>query len=129
LDDETSKLEPDEGEDSDSDWEIKRYLPTDENVEGKIIPSDPITVPLNQFLRRTAAQRSQFVLFGTDAFWLRDRADKRRSRLRSICIDRSKAGEIQSQLRAAGITESVIFPDLDGLGREMVDLWKRLRAE
>ena len=31
---------------------------------------------------------------------------------------------IKQQLREAGITESVIFPDLDGLGREMDQLWE-----
>jgi hypothetical protein len=31
------------------------------------------------------------------------------------------------ELRDSGVTESVIYPDLDGLGREMKQLWEELK--
>jgi len=31
--------------------------------------------------------------------------------------------DIRYELRDAGVTESVIFPDLDGLGREIQQRW------
>ena len=34
----------------------------------------------------------------------------------------------QTGLRDCGITESVIYPDLDGLGREIRQLWEDRRA-
>jgi len=30
-------------------------------------------------------------------------------------------------LREAGVTESVVYPDLDGLGRELKQLWDERR--
>jgi hypothetical protein len=38
---------------------------------------------------------------------------------------------MRQELRGCGVTESVIYPDLDGLGREMRQLWddRRVAAE
>jgi len=32
--------------------------------------------------------------------------------------------KMRIELRECGVTESVIFPDLDGLGREMKQVWE-----
>jgi hypothetical protein len=47
----------------------------------------------------------------------------RDARLSAIVIPEQAIATMKSQLRSAGITESVIFPDLDGLGRELNQLW------
>jgi hypothetical protein len=39
--------------------------------------------------------------------------------IEAICIP-----SIKIELRESGLTESVIYPDLDGLGREMHQLWE-----
>jgi hypothetical protein len=39
-------------------------------------------------------------------------------------IASSCACAIRDELRVYGVTEAVIFPDLDGLGRELNQLWQ-----
>jgi hypothetical protein len=80
----------------------------------------------SHFSRRVAAQRSQFVVLGSDPAWLSDEAAKPDSSIRAITIDANKGKAIRAELRQCGITESVIFPDLDGLGRELNQLWEDL---
>jgi hypothetical protein len=40
-----------------------------------------------------------------------------------VVVDGKKTKSIRCDLRECGVTESVIFPDLDGLGRELKQLW------
>ena len=47
--------------------------------------------------------------------------------IKEIVIDASMAAELRVELRESGITESVIYPDLDGLSRELDQLWKDRR--
>jgi len=78
----------------------------------------------SHFSRRVAAQRSQFIVFGSDPSWLSDEANKPDCSICSIVVDGAKARSIRAELRECGVTESVIFPDLDGLGRELNQLWE-----
>jgi hypothetical protein len=117
--------EPEDDEDS---RPLELYLPKEKNIDSDLIPECPLALDPSHFTRRVAAQRSQFVVFGKDADWLRKRIDQPRCRLKSIRIGRAAVPAMRSDLRASGITESVIFPDLDGLGREMTDLWNVLQA-
>jgi hypothetical protein len=64
------------------------------------------------------------MIFGSDPDWLASLADKRSSRLCAITIKEEFIRDIKCELRGAGVTESVIFPDLDGLGRELSQLWE-----
>jgi len=54
---------------------------------------------------------------------LSERLSKRHPRLETITINGSAIPSIKAELRECGITESVVFPDLDGLGREVNQLW------
>jgi len=45
-----------------------------------------------------------------------------------IVIPGKYRSQMRQELRDCGITESVIYPDLDGLGREMKQLWADRRA-
>jgi hypothetical protein len=64
------------------------------------------------------------MVFGTDPTWLADESQKPDSSIQAITIDAGSAYKIRTELRDSGVTESVIFPDLDGLGREMRQLWE-----
>jgi hypothetical protein len=82
---------------------------------------------LAHMTRRVAAQRSRFIIFGTDPQWLANMGKKKDSRLVSITIPRGSINGIKPELRDAGVTESVVYPDLNGLGRELEQVWKARR--
>jgi len=46
------------------------------------------------------------------------------SRLNGILIEKNVIPTIRQELREAGIPESVVSPDLDGLGRELREQWE-----
>lgn len=108
---------------SDDDWD-ETYLPDDEEGRADLpLPRIPMVLDFHHITRRIAAQRSRFILFGTDQDWLGDEFKRTDSSVRAIPIDAKTTRQIRAELRDAGITESVIYPDLDGLGREMKQLW------
>jgi hypothetical protein len=102
------------------------YLPESEETLAEIpIPRLPLLLDFGHITRRIAAQRSRLIVFGTDPDWLAEefRKPQPESTIRAITIDASSTRQIRVELRDSGITESVIYPDLDGLGREMKQLW------
>jgi hypothetical protein len=106
------------------DWE-EVYLPQEERVREKIsLPKIPMLWDPSHVTRRFAAQRSRFMIFGTDQSWLSNSADKPKNKLCAIVIEENHIRDLKGELRRAGVTESVIFPDLDGLGREQNQLWE-----
>jgi len=111
------------------DWE-RLYLPKDPNHSSNRLvaaPAIPMLWDSPHVTRRVAAQRSRFMIFGTNPTWLAEWAQKNSSRLMSIRIPAGSIRRISEELREAGITESVIYPDLDGLGRELKQIWKSRR--
>jgi hypothetical protein len=91
------------------------------------LPNAPLVLEFPQITRRVAAQRSRFMVYGSDKNWLTRWSEKEASRVWRIFIPKSRTPMIRTQLRDAGLTESVIFPDLDGLGRELNQLWDTLK--
>jgi len=67
------------------------------------------------------------MIFGTDPQWLSALVNRPNSRLRTITITTGSIGRIRQELKDAGVTESVVFPDLDGLGRELRQNWQMRR--
>jgi hypothetical protein len=113
----------------DDDWE-RLYLPTDEDDAKEPLlktPETPMLWDSPHVTRRVAAQRSRFMIFGTDPLWLLKMEKKKDSLLSSITIPRGSINRIRQELRDAGITESVVYPDLDGLGRELRQMWEARR--
>jgi hypothetical protein len=105
------------------EWE-DAYLPEDEEDRAELtIPRLPLLLDFSHITRRIAAQRSRLIVFGTDPDWLAEEFRKPQSAIRAITIDASFSRQIRIELKDSGITESVIYPDLDGLGREMKQLW------
>jgi len=112
-----------------SDWD-RLYLPSDEEDDEDPLlatPAIPILWDSPHVTRRVAAQRSRFMIFGTDPTWLAKLRKRPDSRIAMISIQASSVVSIKQELRDAGVTESVVFPDLDGLGRELKQKWNARR--
>ena len=106
---------------SKSDWE-RLYLPASRSTNKKWPPpKTPLLWDSPHLERRVAAQRSRFMIFGTDPEWLsklaEDQKGNRKDPIQGVVIRSDATDKVRSQLRDAGVTESVIYPDLDGLGR------------
>lgn len=109
-------------EDEWENWE-NAYLPEDEEELRKMnIPRVPLLLDFPHITRRVAAHRSRFMVFGTEPSWLFAELEKADS-LKLITIEPGSIFRIRIELRES-LAESVIFPDLDGLGREMNQLWE-----
>ena len=108
------------------EWE-RLYLPSDEEDAREPLlatPRIPMLWDSPHVTRRVAAQRSRFMIFGTDPLWLGELMKRRDARLLPITIPVGSINRIKQELRDAGITESVVYPDLDGLGRELKQVWE-----
>jgi hypothetical protein len=111
------------------EWD-RLYLPADEDdVKDRLLatPEIPMLWDSPHFTRRIAAQRSRFMIFGANPLWLADTALQSSSHLTSIEIPAGSIAKMRRELRDAGITESVVYPDLDGLGRELKQVWEMRR--
>jgi hypothetical protein len=111
-------------EDEWENWE-NAYLPEDEEELRKMnTPRVPLLLDFPHITRRVAAHRSRFMVFGTEPepSWLFAELEKADS-LKLITIEPGSIFRIRIELRES-LAESVIFPDLDGLGREMNQLWE-----
>ena len=112
----------DEGEYEDA------YLPRDNQDRTEFaVPDAPLILDIPHITRRVAAQRSRFIVFGRDPHYLAEEFNRNGSSIKAICVDGACRAQIRQELRDAGVTESLIFPDLDGLGREMKQLWQERR--
>jgi hypothetical protein len=86
------------------------------------VPSFPIAILPSHKSPRIAAQQGTFTVHGTAKRALNRYPSWRRYCLK-IEIDRRDAPAIKEQLRAAGIAETSVFPELAGLSRELVDFY------
>jgi len=123
------KMHPSEGY-SEFDWDHP-YLPHDKKSRRTrgmpFLPDDPLVMEFPHITRRVAAQRSRFIVFGRNLKWLSSRLGKPKFPIMEIIVDSYSKKKIKKQLRDNGITESVIYPDLDGLGREVRQEWEDRR--
>lgn len=87
---------------------------------GQIARRKPVAVYGVHNSKRIVAQRGVFVLFGSDPDPMdQQEAAGANKTLDKIIIDKDCAGEIFSALFSMGFTDSVVFPDLDGLAKEV----------
>ncbi len=109
------------------EWD-RAYLPGDEKDQKEIpLPRAPLLWDSPHVTRRIAAQRSRFMVFGTAPRWMAEIGKRKGSHLQAIRIAAGSINRIRRELRDAGVTESVVFPDLDGLGRELRQMWEDRR--
>jgi hypothetical protein len=104
-----------------SDWEeLRPWLHPD--PEAEVRKKFPVAVDPVHLEVRMAAQRSHFTIFGKDKRGIEAAAKEDRSaRLCKIVLpggDR-KCEQYLDDLAACGIRESTVFPDLEGLAREL----------
>lgn len=106
----------------DTSWnEAGSYLPVLPSVD--VQPSLPIAVDPPHFTTRVAVQRSHFTVFGSDADGLTRVATRNTRMLAKITIPRRAVAQIRVDLGTCGIRDTSVFPDLEGLSRELVRLY------
>jgi hypothetical protein len=90
----------------------------DEELRGEL----PLAITPIRGSERIAAQRGVFTIHGTEQGSL-DRLARRRGPegpcLRRLVIPGTSVDDIRQELAVAGISESIVFPELDGLCREL----------
>jgi hypothetical protein len=108
------------------DWQnANSYLRNlEEAFSGKKITATlPAAIDPPHVDRRLAAQSSRFVIFGKDRDLMRTKSarlgPKNKRHIGMITIPQHVVSEIQANLEFCGITSSLVFPDLDGLCRDI----------
>lgn len=110
-----------------TEWEYA-YLPGDEaDLEKVDVPNVPLLLEFSHITRRIAAQRSRLMVFGRDPRWLFNRVADSSFPMETFKFAGESVTRIRRELRDCGMTESVIYPDLDGLGREMSQRFEELK--
>lgn len=97
------------------DTQLGVYAP---NAGPTLMPTAPVALYGTHNSPRIVAQRGVFTIAGTDLRPLNQIAAGM-SCLSRMVIRAADRAHLLAQLRGAGFTESMIFPDLEGLGREL----------
>jgi hypothetical protein len=105
------------------DWfDLEAYLPRLYSFGGQL-PEKPVAIDPPYLAQRVMVQRSHFTLHGSDDGALEDMPYlKSTGKLIKVVVavdDRDELGHMRWQLRLLGITETLIFPDMEGLAREL----------
>ena len=106
------------------DAQLEKWLPRD-GSGGKVPEAMlPAAVAPTHIARRIAVQRGHFTIFGTqpDGISLAAEGDSR-ARLAKILIPADRVDLVYRDLFLSGLTEASLFPDLDGLARELEEKW------
>jgi len=104
--------------------EAKAYLP--DTLSSKSLRTrHPVAIDPPHVDIRLAVQRSHFTIHGTVKKGLERVARKRKSRfkLAKLIIASGSVGAIREDLETCGISEVTVFPDLEGLSRELTHTW------
>jgi hypothetical protein len=108
-----------------ADWpQAKKYLAKDELNSERLDARLPLAIDPTHLASRVAAQRSRFTLFGKELEGLKNADDEsKKPLLAKIPIDGKACRKIKAELKTCGVSESTVFPDLEGLGRELRWWW------
>jgi hypothetical protein len=104
--------------------ESDAYLPEDEFDSTRLGPRFPLAIDPGHVSRRLAAQRSRFTIFGREKDGLNELTADKKARVMRVPIRAESLRDIQRELKVGGISESTIFPDLEGFGRELSGAWE-----
>jgi hypothetical protein len=95
-----------------------------ESQHEEVLPELPIAIDPIHVSRRLAAQRSRFTIHGTDRNGLITVASRNPGILFRVTIEHKSISAVLSDLRTCGVSETTIFPDLEGLSREVMREWQ-----
>lgn len=91
----------------------------------------PVAIDPPHIGHRVGAQRSHFTIHGTDRKGLIRLANQKQSRIAKIVIPKAAVPEMRVDLFTCGISDTTLFPDLEGLSRELIRFntedWKYAR--
>lgn len=107
------------------DAECKKYLHP--LWSDKKLPQQPIAIAAPHNSKRITAQKGCFTIHGSDTQALEAYLELK-PHLKRIDINYGFIEDITDQLTTAGITESTLFPDLNGLSREVKNYWRMGRG-
>ena len=91
--------------------------------EEALHPKMPLAIDPPHVARRVSVQRSHFTIHGTDRNALDKIVETKDSRLVKIVIPKEAVVSVLDDLETLGILETTVFPDLEGLSRELVRKW------
>ena len=83
-------------------------------------PKLPLALDAPHVARRVAVQHGHFTIHGTEKDGLDQMLERPNPRLVKFTISGGDIVEILDDLSTCGITETTIFPDLEGLSRELM---------
>lgn len=111
------------------DWdELSDWIP--EPFEHPLHVSLPVAVDPPHVARRVSVQRSRFTIHGSSKRGLDVLASGfPRTRLIKFLIPNKTGKDILSDLSTCGIAETSVFPDLEGLSRELETKWTQIRPK
>jgi hypothetical protein len=105
-----------------TDWvEADKYLmPV---YQGTLVQELPIAIDPVHTAKRISVQFSRFTIHGTRPDGLTDVAGET-GQLRKLVIPARCLDRFRTDLRTCGIIDTAVFPDLEGLARDLVRFWK-----
>ncbi len=104
------------------EWkETDPWFPTP--FDQTLYPVKPLALDPPHVARRVSVQRCHFTVHGTNKRGLDTLVGQKDSRLVKIVIGRAGTAGILDDLETLGITETTVFPDLEGLCRELLRTW------
>lgn len=101
--------------------EAAAYLPPTQG--GRVRKRFPIAIGPPHIARRLGVQRSKFTIHGTDEEGLLELGRPAGSRLVQIVIRKPAIERMRNDLGTCGVWDTTVFPDLEGLSREIIRDW------
>jgi len=106
------------------EWkETNAWFP--EPFEEALQVMEPVALDPPHVARRVAVQHSHFTIHGRRQSGLERLAGRDGSRLVKIIIPRRSIESIVKDLASCGISETTVYPDLEGLSRELTLKWRQ----
>jgi len=105
------------------DWEYATpYLPKLYSL-GRVRRRLPLAIDPPHIARRVAVQQSRFTIHGTAKNGLEILARRRGAHIKKVLIPKAAIPRMRIDLYAAGISDTSVYPDLQGLGQELIRYW------
>jgi hypothetical protein len=104
---------------SSNDSDVTRYTPQNKY---SLMPEKALPIYGSHNSQRIVAQRGVFVIFGSEKSSMQKQYSKNtfpQDCLIKVILDKNNLPALLNSILESGITESVVFPDLDGLAEEI----------